>query len=58
MLQETATLLIVLAWVYVGLRIGHSLVHLTFNKVPVRFLFYILSNVVLLGLWVAVGFVA
>jgi hypothetical protein len=42
---------LILAWVYVGLRIGHTLVHLTVNKVPPRFLFYILSNIVLLALW-------
>jgi hypothetical protein len=47
--------LIALAWIYVGLRIAHSLVHLTFNKVPARFLFYISSNIVLLALWVLVG---
>lgn len=42
---------LILAWSYVGLRVGHTLVHLTLNKVPVRFLFYILSNIVLLILW-------
>lgn len=56
---EAATaLFVVLAWTYVGLRVGHSLVHLTFNKVPVRFLFFISSNLVLLALWVFVGITA
>ncbi len=41
-----------LAWGYVALRVAHSLVHLTFNKIPPRFLFYILSNLVLLVIWV------
>lgn len=40
-----------LAWGYVALRVAHSLVHLTFNKIPPRFLFYILSNIVLLVMW-------
>lgn len=41
----------ILAWSYVALRIGHSLIHLTINKVPARFLFYFLSNLVLLSMW-------
>ena len=41
----------ILAWSYVVLRIGHSLIHLTINKVPPRFLFYFLSNLVLLSMW-------
>jgi hypothetical protein len=53
--ETTSDPLIVMAWAYVGLRIGHSLVHLTFNKVPARFLFFISSNIVLLALWVYVG---
>jgi hypothetical protein len=28
---------ILLAWIYVVLRVGHSLIHLTINKVPPRF---------------------
>jgi hypothetical protein len=53
--QRTEILFLILAWLYVGLRIGHSIVHLTFNKVPVRFAFYFASNLVLLALWVWVG---
>jgi hypothetical protein len=48
---ESGPLFLGLAWSYVGLRVAHSLVHLTINKVPPRFLFYILSNVVLLLMW-------
>jgi hypothetical protein len=54
-MQRTEILFLILAWLYVGLRIGHSIVHLTFNKVPVRFAFYFASNLVLLALWVWVG---
>ena len=31
---------IVLAWSYVALRVGHSLIHLTINKVPPRFFLF------------------
>ncbi len=57
-LQRAEPVVLVLAWLYVGLRIGHSIVHLTINKVPVRFAFYFASNLVLLALWVWVGTVA
>jgi len=40
-----------LAWLYVGLRVCHSLVHLTYNKVFHRFLVFATSNVVLAFLW-------
>jgi hypothetical protein len=40
-----------IAWVYVALRIGHTLVHLTFNNVMVRLTFFALSNVVLGAMW-------
>ena len=39
-----------LAWVYVGLRIAHSLVQAIFNRVLVRFLLFLLSSLALVGL--------
>jgi len=39
-----------LAWVYVGLRVAHSLVHVSSNKLMVRFTLFIASSLVLLGL--------
>lgn len=54
---KTDSLFVILAWSFVALRIGHGLVHLTFNKVPPRFFFFILSNVVLLALWVRLGII-
>ena len=39
-----------LAWAYVALRIAHSLVQATFNRVQVRFGLYALSSLVLLVL--------
>lgn len=40
-----------LAWVYVGLRVAHSLVHLTYNHVIHRLAVFATSNFVLLALW-------
>lgn len=39
-----------LAWIYVGLRIAHSIVQITANKVMVRFVLFALSSVVLIAL--------
>ena len=39
-----------LAWIYVGLRIAHSLVQATANKVMVRFVLFALSSLVLIAL--------
>ena len=39
-----------LAWIYVGLRVAHSLVQATANKVMVRFVLFALSSVVLIAL--------
>jgi hypothetical protein len=39
-----------LAWIYVGLRILHSLVQITFNRISVRFLVFLLSSIALIML--------
>ena len=39
------------AWVYVGLRTAHSFVHVTYNRVIHRFVFYVLSTLLLFGMW-------
>lgn len=39
-----------LAWIYVGLRVIHSLVQVTANKVLVRFVLFFLSSLVLIAL--------
>jgi hypothetical protein len=39
-----------LAWGYVGLRIAHSLVQVTFNRVVVRFSLFVLSTLCLMAL--------
>lgn len=39
-----------LAWAYVGLRIAHSIVQATFNRVAVRFALFVLSTAALAAL--------
>ncbi|MEE4154657.1 MAG: MAPEG family protein [Erythrobacter sp.] len=39
-----------LAWIYVGLRVIHSVVQVTANKVAVRFVLFALSSLVLIAL--------
>ena len=41
---------VTLAWIYVGLRIVHSLWQILINKIPVRFLLFIASTTVLIVL--------
>jgi len=37
-----------LAWVYVWLRVAHSVFQATVNKIPIRFLLFALSSIVLI----------
>lgn len=41
-----------LAWVYVGLRVAHSLIHVTFNYVPLRLVAFASSVFVLNAMWI------
>lgn len=43
---------VALAWVYVALRVVHSLIHLSYNRVQHRLTAFAVSNVVLVVLWV------
>jgi hypothetical protein len=40
-----------LAWAYVGLRVVHSLVQVSSNKVAVRFSVFLLASLCLIALW-------
>ena len=40
------------AWIYVGLRVTHSLVQATWNKIEVRFVLFVLSSLVLVEMTV------
>lgn len=42
-----------LAWAYVGLRIAHSIWQATVNRIPVRFMLFLLSTLVLI--WLAIN---
>src|SRR5258706_11524862 len=42
---------IALAWLYVALRIVHSAIHVTYNRVRHRLIAFALSNVVLVMFW-------
>jgi hypothetical protein len=52
---ETGTILVVLAWLYVGLRYLHTAIDLSSNKVRWRFRAFALSWAVLVAFWVALG---
>ena len=43
-----------LAWLYVALRIAHSLVHLTYNRVIHRMRVFALGYVVLVAFWIRI----
>lgn len=53
LLGQDSVLVVTMAWLYVGLRVVHSVVQAMFNKIEIRFLLFVLSNVPLFVLtWV------
>lgn len=46
------TITIGLGWIYVGLRVVHSLVQATRNVIPIRFAIFSLGSLVLMAIWV------
>ena len=50
-----STTAIALAWAYVVLRVIHSLIHLSYNRVVHRLAAFTASNVALVMLWVIAG---
>lgn len=44
-----------LAWTYVALRVAHSWIHCTYNRVKHRFYAFALSTLVLLLLWIVLA---
>lgn len=46
-----SSMLVLLAWLYVGLRFIHSAVHVTYNNVMHRFIAYFLSTLILWAMW-------
>ena len=51
----TSRLAVIVAWVYVALRVVHSLIHLSYNRVIHRLAVFALSNATLGSLWVMAG---
>jgi len=43
---------LILAWVFVGFRAAHSLIHITYNRVIHRFTAYTLSTLCVFAMWV------
>ena len=52
---STSSLALALAWAYVALRVIHSLIHLTYNKVLHRLAAFAAGNAVLIMLWIVAG---
>jgi len=48
----TSSMMVTTAWLYVGLRVVHSLIHLSYNHVIHRLLAFAASNLVLMVLWI------
>jgi hypothetical protein len=44
-----------LAWGFVALRLGHSIIHLSINHITTRFVLYLFSSLCCLALWVRLG---
>ena len=47
----TSSLALALAWVYVVLRVMHSVIHVSYNKVVHRLIVFAISNAILASLW-------
>ncbi|HEX5127490.1 MAG TPA: MAPEG family protein [Rhodocyclaceae bacterium] len=50
-----SSLFVMGAWTYVILRAIHSLIHVTYNHVIHRFAIYVISSVLLFGMWLGFG---
>jgi len=56
MTAQTGTAVLALAWIFVVLRVLHSWIHCTYNKVMHRFLAYLAGSVALWALWAVLAF--
>jgi hypothetical protein len=50
--RQADLLFVVLAWVFVVLRVAHAYIHVTSNRVPRRFAVFACGAVVLLVMWI------
>ena len=53
---QESTVVLVLAWLFVALRVVHSAIHCTYNKVMHRFAAYLAGGIVLWLLWIVLGY--
>ena len=51
----TTNTVLALAWLYVALRVLHTLIHLLYNNVLHRLIAFAASNFVLVAIWAVVG---
>ena len=51
-LKIDSALMLNLAWLYVGLRLVHTLIHISYNYVIHRFMAFVLSMLTLLAMWI------
>ena len=47
----TSRMTVSTAWIYVGLRVVHSIIHLSYNRVVHRLIAFVASNLALIVLW-------
>ncbi len=52
---QVTALTLTLAWLFVALRIAHSAIHCTYNRVYHRFYVYFAGGLALAGLWAALA---
>jgi len=57
MLMVQDSILVSLAWLYVGSRYVHSFIHVTYNRVMHRFSVFIFSSFILLAFWIRLGWI-
>ena len=50
-LKIDCNVLPIVAWCFVGFRVIHSIIHLTYNKVHHRVMAFLASNVCVFGMW-------
>ncbi len=55
-LQVNSVFLLSLAWCFVGIRIVHSAIHVTYNHPKHRFYAFLASSLVLLTMWIQLMF--
>ena len=53
-LQMESTLMLAMAWLYVAVRLIHSVIHLTYNRVYHRLSAFLTSQFILIAIWILI----